>query len=345
MKVKAEQLSQQLTTLAPIYIISGDEVLLCQEAADQVRKACLAQGVSERLRFVADAQFDWQDVINENQSLSLFSERRLFDIQIDKMSEKHSKALAQLGQSLTQDNIILLSLPKVDARTQKAKWFSQIESQGVFTQVWPIEGRRLPQWVQNRAQANQISLSSEAAGLICERGEGNLLALAQEIEKLALSFGTGTHIDVEQVMDAVSDSSRYSVYDLSDRILMGQAKHALHCLDQLLAEGIEANIILWLLNRETQTLTSLLAASEKMSFRQACQAQRIWDKRVPFYQSAMSRHNQVTLPYMQSYLALLDKSIKGLEGPDPLLGLRNLVMMFCGFKPVMTELDLPTEFH
>lgn len=345
MKIKAEQLPQQLNSLAPIYIISGDEVLLCQEAADHVRKACQAHGVTERLRFVADAQFDWQDVINENQSLSLFAERRLFDIQIDKLSEKHSKALSQLGQSLTQDNVILLTLPKLDSRTQKAKWFTQLESQGVFTQLWPIEGRRLPQWVQQRAKASSITLSSEAAGLLCERGEGNLLALAQEIEKLVLSFGENCHIDVEQIMDVVADSSRYSVYDLSDRILMGQTQQALHCLDQLLAEGVEPNIILWLLNRETQTLTNLLHASQKMSLRQACQAQRIWDKRVAFYQSAMSRHNAITLPYMQNYLALIDKSIKGIEGPDPLLGLRNLVMMFCGFKPVTTELDLPQECH
>ncbi|ETI62406.1 DNA polymerase III subunit delta [Marinomonas profundimaris] len=342
MKVRVDQLIQQLKkNLAPIYIISGDEVLLCQEAADNIRKAAQHHNIDERLRFVADSQFDWQDVINENQSLSLFSTRRLFDIQIDKMGEKHSKALAQLGQSLSEDNIILLTLPKIDARTQKAKWFTQLESQGVFVQIWPIDASRLPAWVQQRAQALDLSLTRDAASLICERGEGNLLALSQELEKLALLHGKGCQIDAEQVVESVADSSRYSIYDLSDRILMGKAKDAMHCLNQLMGEGVEASIILWLFNREIQTLNNLYQAMQSTSFRQACQAERIWDKRIPFYESAMSRHNKITLPYMQNYLALIDKSIKGLEGPGSETGFRNLVMMFCGYKPVATELDIP----
>jgi DNA polymerase III subunit delta len=341
MKVRADQLPAQLKKgIAPIYIISGDEVLLCQEAADSIRKAAQQHNIDERLRFVADAQFDWQDVINENQSLSLFSMRRMFDIQIDKMGEKHSKALAQLGQSLSEDNIILLTLPKIDARTQKAKWFTQLESQGVFVQIWPIDANRLPAWVQQRAQALDLSLTRDAASMICERGEGNLLALSQELEKLALVHGQGVQIDAEKVAESVADSSRYSIYDLSDRLLMGKTKDAMHCLHQLLGEGVESSIILWLFNREIQTLSNLLQSMQSSSFKQACQSEKIWDKRVPFYESAMSRHNKVTLPYMQNYLALIDKSIKGLEGPDSETGFRNLVMMFCGYKPVVTELDI-----
>ncbi len=342
MKVRVDQLEQQLKkNLAPIYIISGDEVLLCQEAADSIRKAAQFHNIDERLRFVADSQFDWQNVINENQSLSLFSTRRIFDIQIDKMGEKHSKALALLGQSLSEDNVILLTIPKIDARTQKAKWFTQLESQGIFIQIWPIDANRLPAWVQQRAQALDLSLTRDAASIICERGEGNLLALSQELEKLALSHGSGAKIDAGKVIESVADSSRYSIYDLSDRLLMGKTKEAMHCLNQLISEGIEPNIILWLFNREIQTLSKLFQTMQSSSLRQACQTERIWDKRIPFYESAISRHNKVTLPYMQNYLALMDKSIKGLEGPDNTTGFRNLVMMFCGYKPVVTELDFP----
>ena len=43
--------------------------------------------------FVADAQFDWQEVIQENQALSLFSSQRLFDIQIDKLSGETHKSV------------------------------------------------------------------------------------------------------------------------------------------------------------------------------------------------------------------------------------------------------------
>lgn len=341
MKIKAEQIEQTINKQRhPIYIISGDETLLVQETSDAIRKLLPNKGIDERLRFVADAQFDWQEVLQENQALSLFSSQRLFDIQIDKMSEKHTKALTQLGNELSSDNIILLTLPKLDGRAQKTKWFTKLESQGVFVQIWPIESNRLGQWLQKRATSLDLSLTRDAAALISERNEGNLLALTQELEKLILIHGTGSRIDEQMIAEAVTDSSRYSIYDLSDRILMGKVKESLHCLQQLTAEGVDNNIILWLLSREVQTLDKLLQASMNMSIRQACQKQRIWDKRIPFYESALSKHNVNTLNYMQRYMALIDQTIKGLHALDIETGLRNLVMMFCGVKTVLTELDI-----
>lgn len=341
MKIRPDQLSQALEKqLQPLYIISGDEVLLTQEATDAVRQAAYRHGIEERLRFVADAQFDWQDVINELQALSLFSTRRLFDIQIDKLGEKHSKALAQVAQHLGADNVLLLSLPKVDARTQKAKWFSQLEQQGAFVQVWPVDANRLPAWLQQRAKALNLTLSRDAANILCERGEGNLLALSQELEKLLLSHGPGSQLDAQTIEESVADSSRYTVYDLSDRLLTGKIKEALHCLHQLRAEGIEDSILLWLFNRELGTLSQLGHMANQQGFRQACQQLRIWDKRIPFYESAYSRHSTSSLAYMQRYIALLDQRIKGLEGPDIELGFRNLTLMFCGLKALSTELDI-----
>lgn len=341
MKVRADQLDQTLEkSLHPLYIISGDEVLLSQESADSVRKKALQQGIDERLRFVADSQFDWQEVINESQALSLFSNQRVFDIQIDKMSEKHSKALTLLGENLSPDNVILLTLPKLDARTQKTKWFTKLESQGVFVQIWPIDANRLPNWLQQRAKKMDLNLSKDAASLLCERNEGNLLALSQELEKLILRNGTGGNIDEQTIAESVSDSSRYTVYDLSDRILKGKVKESLHCLQQLSAEGIDSNIILWLLNKEITLLEKLTFSSQTTSLRQAFSQHRIWDKQSPLYEAALKRHNTTTIAYMQRYLALLDQTVKGLHTLDLEIGFRNLVMMFCGFKPVQTELDL-----
>ncbi len=342
MKIRENQLLQQLKkSLSQIYIISGDEVLLCQKTADKIRKSVLNAGINERLRYIADSQFDWQDIINENKNLSLFSNQRLFDIQIDKMIEKHTKALMQLSQSLNNDNIILLTLPKIDSRSQKAKWFSQLESNGIFVQIWPIDAHQLPAWIQQRAQDLNLSLSQDAVNMICERGEGNLLALSQELEKLVLINGVGSKINVEKVNESVVNNSRYSIYDLSDRLLMGKTKEAIHCLNQLVEEGTEVSIILWLFNRETQTLSSLFKSIQSStSLKQACQSKKIWDKRIPFYESALTRHNHITLLYIQNYLAMIDKRIKGLEGPEIDTGFRNLVMMFCGFKPITTELDL-----
>ena len=49
MKLNPAQLGKHLQgALAPVYVVSGDEPLLCQEACDAIRQAARQQGFSER---------------------------------------------------------------------------------------------------------------------------------------------------------------------------------------------------------------------------------------------------------------------------------------------------------
>ena len=74
MKLAPAQLNKHLQgSLAPVYVISGDDPLLCQEAADAVRAAARQQGFDERQVFSADANFDWGTLLQAGASLSLFA--------------------------------------------------------------------------------------------------------------------------------------------------------------------------------------------------------------------------------------------------------------------------------
>ena len=86
--------------------------------------------------------------------------------------------------------------------------------------------------------------------------EGNLLAAAQEIEKLKLMADEG-QITVETVQAAVADSARFDVFGLTDAILNGEAAHALRMLEGLRGEGVEPPVILWALSRELRLLANL----------------------------------------------------------------------------------------
>ena len=49
MKLAPAQLGKHLQgALAPVYVVCGDEALLCQEATDAIRSASRAQGFTER---------------------------------------------------------------------------------------------------------------------------------------------------------------------------------------------------------------------------------------------------------------------------------------------------------
>ena len=67
-----------------------------------------------------------------------------------------------------------------------------------FVQIWPVDANQLPQWIRQRLSQAGLAATHDAVELIAARVEGNLLAAAQEIEKLKLMAEEG-QITVETV--------------------------------------------------------------------------------------------------------------------------------------------------
>ena len=81
-KIGGEQLARHVRgwqgdPAFPVYLVSGDEPLLVQEAVDTLRSAARQTGFTERQSWQADAQFDWLALTDAGNSLSLFATRQL----------------------------------------------------------------------------------------------------------------------------------------------------------------------------------------------------------------------------------------------------------------------------
>ena len=83
MQIKFEQLPAQLKkNLAACYLISGDETLLVQEAADAIRQHARASGCTERELIDIGGAGDWQQLLQSAGALSLFAERKLIELRL-----------------------------------------------------------------------------------------------------------------------------------------------------------------------------------------------------------------------------------------------------------------------
>lgn len=187
MKLAPAQLNKHLQgALAPVYVVSGDDPLLCQEAADAIRNAARQQGFDERQVFSADANFDWGTLLQAGASLSLFAQRRLLELRLPsgKPGDKGAAALMEYCANPAEDTLLLISLPKLDSSAQKTKWGKALieGAHCQFIQIWPVDVHQLPQWINQRLQQAGLSAQRDAVDLIAARVEGNLLAAAQEIE-------------------------------------------------------------------------------------------------------------------------------------------------------------------
>ncbi|MFQ3172470.1 MAG: DNA polymerase-3 subunit delta [Oleispira sp.] len=330
MKLKTEQLGAHLQKqLAPFYIISGDEPLLVQETCDQIRLATKKYGIEERELLHAEAGFDWTDLLDQVNAMSLFASRRLIEVRIPngKPSDK-GKALLEVTVNPNPDNVVLIVTPRLDAATQKTKWFKALEAVGVFIAIWPIDRNQLPGWLQRRIQAAGMSASQDAVALFAQRIEGNLLAGVQEIEKMRM-MGT-QQISVELVEEATADSARYDAFTFADSCLLGNVGDAMRILSHLKAEGHEAIMILGALVRKIRQLISLQAYGPQR-LTEGFKSQNIWPKQQPPFKSALTRLRQAELFECLQTAEQTDRAIKG-DGNDPWLLLSRLTELLTGVR-------------
>ena len=330
MKLKTEQLAAHLQKgLAPFYLISGDEPLLVEETCHQIRLATKQHGIEERELLHAEAGFDWTELLDETNAMSLFASRRLLEVRIPngKPSDK-GKALLEVVAKPNPDNIVLIVTPRLDAATQKTKWFKALEAAGVFIAIWPIDKNQLPGWLQRRIQAAGMSASQDAVALFAQRIEGNLLAGVQEIEKMRM-MGT-QQISAELVEEVTADSARYDAFSLADSCLLGNIGDASRILSHLKAEGHEAIMILGALIRKIRQLISLQAYGPQ-HLTEGFKSQNIWPKQQPPFKSALSRLSQAELFECLQTAEQIDRAIKG-DGNDPWLLLSRLVELLTGVR-------------
>ena len=337
-RINLDQLERSLSKeRAPVYVVSGDEPLLVQEACDTIRQYARKLGFSERELYHAEAGFKWDDILASANSLSLFADKKIIELRVTngKPGDAGAKVLTEYCRAPGEDNLLLVVLPKLDKRTQQSQWFKALENTGVVVAVWPINRQLLPRWLGQRLKQAGISTSSEAIDILAAKVEGNLLAAIQEIEKLKL-MGEKV-IDAKLMASAVTDAARYDVFSLVDCALSGNVRDASKILRGLRAEGTEAPVILWALTREIRSLATL---KDKMqhgeSFQMAARAANIWNSRFDLIQPAVRRLSSADLTDLIRLCAKADRTIKGVEKNDIYTILQNIIMSLAGM-PLLLE--------
>ena len=204
MSIKPEQLAQSLSgELKRCYLVFGDETLIVEECADTIRAAARSAGCTEREIIDIAGAGDWQQLLQSAGSLSLFADRKLIEIRLPsgKPGTEGSKALQEY-LSLDTEDVLLIIAGKVDKQSQRAKWFTRIDQDGLAVQIWPIGRRELPGFLQQRLKSAGLRADRDAVQLLAERVEGNLLAAVQEVDKLQL-LTTSEHVTVDTVLNSV----------------------------------------------------------------------------------------------------------------------------------------------
>lgn len=343
MPLNADQLVANLKRgLAPVYFVHGDEPLLVAEAADAIRAAAVAAGFSERQVLTVESGFDWNSLRASAQNLSLFSERRLIELHLPtgKPGETGAQQLVQYAATPPPDTLLLVIAGKLEKATRESRWAKALDAAGAMVIAWPIEAAQFPGWIARRMLARGLKPGAGVAELLAYHMEGNLLACDQEIEKLAMRWGATPGaapraVAVEEIEGALSDNARFSVFQLGDAALKGEARAVARMLESLRTEGVEPLLVLWALTREARTLASLsLRTAAGESAEQALASAHVWSRRQPLMRQALKRLAPDAWLAILQRAARIDRVIKGRASGDAWRELRILTLAMSGVAPI-----------
>lgn len=253
MKLAPEKLASHINnTPAAFYMISSEELLLREEAADTIIHTAQQKGFTEHnvIDVTQASQVDALKLALTSQSLwddKSVVECRLLTGQLNKQAEQ---ILLDAIAKPPKNKLILLVTGKLTPAQQNAKWHQALEKNGVAVTLWKINAKQFPLWLKDRLRLKKISVTEDALQLLASHLENNLLAAKQIIEKLDLLYSTEPMpLDAKKILATLTQQARYTVFDLTDAIQQKQLTKISTILRYLHDEGLEPPIVLWALTR------------------------------------------------------------------------------------------------
>lgn len=329
MNIKSQAMAQNLRQkLFALYILTGQDHYLLNEAALTIKKAWRSRGECDEQILQLNTPADWDLLRAEANSYSLFNEFVLLDVRCDKKSiEAAGKKMLQLYlQNINSRCLIILRAPNVPAKQLQ---LLANNTHTVLVQAYPLAPAELQRWITTQLQSHAIPHEPQVPSLIHQYTQGNMLACAQVIEKIALISNENELLTTAMTLEQLSDQCDYQLYELADACLSARADKAIHLLRQACQNKTEPTLILWLLSQEIRLLIQIDHLRQSMPVSTACNQLKIWPQRVSSYEKTLSRLPQAKLQGLLQMCHQLDMQIKSSQNRAIWHGLESMALALC----------------
>ena len=322
--------------IAPFYLVFGEEPFQESQCVQHIKFTAKQQGFEEVIKFSLLPGFDWQELLAQYNSMSLFSARTLIELDLNqqKPGTLGSNAFKQIYSQLNSDVVMIIKGQKASQEIQRSAWFKGLEKQGVFVPCYELTGQHLQRWLDNQAKQLRIALTLDAKKQLLQATEGNLLATFQELEKLALLFPSQQIID-EQILTGLLNQSKFDIYDLNNAILIGKKSKITQIMVKLAEDHTEPNTLIWALNKLQNTLFSIKkGVIQGQNITALFKQHGIWKNQQSLTQQAIERLSLSQLEQIALLLAQLDRSYKRAELVTPYQAILHVALSFCCHIPI-----------
>ena len=304
-------------SLWPVTGLFGDEAFYLTRLSDTWRHHGRQHGFSERLVLDQTDSDVAARLSSELDALSLFSDQTLVELRLVRptLDSALRESLLRWVSSPVSDKRLLVTGPKPGKGELKSDWYQALTKHNHLIEATTVPSYQFAAWLNSELQQHNLQLDEDASQAVLQHTEGNMLAAGQVIERLKLvqpDLLAGDVITLEQVIEILTQSARYTVYDLIDSALKADLNGLNRIADLLRAEGVDAMSTLFAVHRELDILLQIRYRMDQgEAANQAIGALRVWRSREGLIRGVVNRLSLTTLRKLLTLCNETDRAIKG----------------------------------
>ena len=241
--------------LAPGYVFVGDEAFFRRKCREAILQHLVPEDVRELSLYDMDlAEVDLREILDRARTPSLMAPFQVFFIRGVKNlygRGKHDEefdAIKDYFANPNPDAMLVfiadhISIP-ADVRrmdmTDKERYERIRETLGEYCPVLElarVEEGDAVSWAVQSASEEGVKLDADAARELVDSLGGDMMMIANELEKLVLFVGEKKRIGLGDVETMVLAAKQRSFYELTDAISSRDRERALEVLDAILSSG------------------------------------------------------------------------------------------------------------
>ncbi len=229
-----------MPSFTPAYLIHGDDHGRIGERRAKLRAMAEAEsGQSGVELFEGDACT--ADAVAGALSAMTFAVGRRFVIAdgVERWKEADVAAVAAAMEGMDPESLTVAFFAREDGRVKApAALHKAVEKAGgkVATEN-VLKARALPSWLAKQASELGFELDQQAAKALIAQVGDRQQRLLRELEKLALEYGPGAHVGVDEVQASSASSAERKAWTLADAVVAGDEKAAVRLLVELRQQG------------------------------------------------------------------------------------------------------------
>ena len=338
MLIKYPALNQALKKQSyAIYVLLGDALFYLNAATDLIKSHWKQTAESDYKLITIGSHSDWHSLVDEANHYSLFADRTLLDVRYDKktLDSEGKNTLLQYLSATNPRCLILLRLSAVQPK--QVSWLTN-HNQVLATHVSSPNAAAMQTWITEQLHTQQIRFDPSIPQIIQQYTQGNMLACAQVIERLSLTYDSNTILSPTILLAQLQEQNEYLLYELTDACLQANMHQAIRVLHYAQQQKTEPTLILWLLTQEIRTLINLVHQHRQSnSWSAACQKLNIWSSKVRAYETSCTRLPLAYLYQLLQFAQQLDEQIK--TNTHPIWeSFEKLILHFCHQTPFATAI-------